>query len=282
MAISFYPLIKRALKKELRTAPEVKLADKVIIISDLHLGLKNGADQFKQCEAALLYTLKIYANKGYELIILGDCFELWEQQNINDIIKTYNHLFNFIKDNYLNYYIIAGNHDKQILNCNLTKTILTKNIYHSIKCNNILITHGHKGEIEIPFARYFVKWLGFLQNKNLFESRNLPRRANSFSTKHCNNLWKAQQELGINLICGHTHNPRIKRTINNLLRCWNLPSSIIAKLYDKHTITSNYYANTGCFSFLDGSGTLIELDVKNNIPALVKISKDLKVEKSYG
>ena len=268
MAISFYPLIKRALKKELKNAPKIKLADKVIIISDLHLGLKNGADQFKQCEQTLLYALKIYANKSYELIILGDCFELWEQKNIYDIIKTYNHLFTFIKNNYLNYYIIAGNHDKKILNCDFAKTILTKNIYPSIKCNNILITHGHKGEIEIPFARHFVKWLGFLQNKDYFKSRNLPRRANSFSIKHCNHLWEAQAELGINLICGHTHNPRIERTIKNL--------------YNKQTIASKYYANTGCCSFLDGSITLLELDVKNNIPSLIKVSKDLTIEQSYG
>lgn len=272
MAISLYPLIKRALKKELKNAPQIKLADKVIIISDLHLGLKDGADQFKQCEATLLNALKIYANKGYELIILGDCFELWEQNNIYDIIKTYNHLFTFIKNNYLNYYIITGNHDKNILNSRdryyIAKTILTKNIYQSIKCNNILITHGHKGEIEIPFARHFVKWLGFLQNKDYFKSRNLPRRANSFSMKHCNNLWEAQSELGINLICGHTHNPRIERTIKNL--------------YNKQTIQSNYYANTGCCSFLDGSITLIELDVKNNIPSLIKVSKDLTIEESYG
>ena len=278
MAISFYPLIKKALKKELRTAPEIKLADKVIIISDLHLGLKDGADNFKQCEETLLHALKIYANKSYELIILGDTFELWEQDSIYDIIKTYNHLFTYIKNNYLNYYIIAGNHDKKILNCDIAKTILTKNIYQSIKCNNILITHGHKGEIEIPFARYFVKWLGFLQNKDYFKSRNLPRRANSFSMKHCNNLWEAQAELGIHLICGHTHNPRIERTylsdVHYLMHH--------ALSYANKVNTAKYYANTGCCSFLDGSITLIELDVKNNIPSLIKVSKDLQIEQSYG
>jgi len=268
VAISIYPLIKRALKKELRNAPEVKLADKVIIISDLHLGLKDGADQFKQCKQTLLFALKQYANQGYELIILGDCFELWEQDNIYEIVKTYNHLFTYIKNNYLNYYIIAGNHDKKILNCDITKTILTKNIYQSIKCNNILITHGHKGEIEIPLARQFIKLLGWLQNKNYLGVRDLPRTANDVSRKHCNNLYEAQAELGINLICGHTHNPRIKRTIKNL--------------YKKQAIASNYYANSGCCSFLDGSITLIELDVKNNIPSLIKVSKDLKIEKSYG
>ncbi len=270
MAISIYPFIKRALKKALKNAPEIKLADKVIIISDLHLGLKNGADQFKQCEATLLHALKIYANKGYELIILGDTFELWEQNSIYEIIKGYNHLFTYIKNNYLNYYIIAGNHDKEILNCEITNIILTKNIYQSIKCKNILITHGHKGEIEIPFARHFVKWLGFLQNKDYFNSRQLPRRANSFSTKHCDNLWQAQQELCINLICGHTHNPRIERIINHV----NTANNTL--------IDGSYYANTGCCSFLDGSISFIELDVKNNIPSLIKVSKDLQIEQSYG
>lgn len=270
MAISIYPLIKRALKKELRNAPEIKLADKVIIISDLHLGLKDGADQFHQCEAALLHALKIYANKGYELIILGDCFELWEQDSIYEIVKAYNYIFTYIKNNYLNYYIIAGNHDKKILKCDIAQTILTKNIYQSIKCNNILITHGHKGEIEIPFARQFVKLLGWFQNKNYLGVRDLPRTANDISRKHCNNLWQAQQELGINLICGHTHNPRIERVIHHVNTANN-------KL-----ITGSFYANAGCCSFLDGSISFIDLDVKNNIPSLIKVSKDLKITKSYG
>ena len=270
MAISFYPLIKRALKKELATAPEVKLSDKVIIISDLHLGLKDGADQFKQCEETLLHALKVYGNQGYELIILGDLLELWEQQNIYDIIKTYNHLFTCIKNNYLNYYIIAGNHDKKILKCDIAKTILTKNIYQSIKCNNILITHGHKGEIEIPFARYFIKLLGWLQNKNYLGVRDLPRTANDVSRKHCNNLCEAQAELGINLICGHTHNPRIERIINHVDTTNNV------------LIDGSYYANAGYCSSLKGDISLIELNVKDNIPALIKVSKDLKITKSYG
>jgi hypothetical protein len=107
-----------------------------------------------------------------------------------------------------------------------------------------------------------------LQNKDYFKSRNLPRRANSFSIKHCNNLWKAQQELGIHLICGHTHNPRIERTIFNL--------------YKKQTIESKYYANTGGCSFTNGEITLLKLNVKDNIPTLIKVSKDLEIEQSYG
>jgi len=244
MSISFYPLIKRALKRELKNAVNVGLGKKFIVISDLHLGKKDGADQFKQCEENLFLALKHYADQGYQLIIAGDCFELWEQNTIEDIIKTYKHIFRFIKKHYQNYYILTGNHDSNILNCDYVKNIITKNLYKSIKCNNILITHGHRGEINIPFTNVGIRILAWLQRKDYLKSRDLKRTANDISRRHCNNLHKAQQALKINLICGHTHNPRIEHTYINLR--------------NKKPITSKFYANSGFCSYLDGSVDVLE------------------------
>src|SRR3954470_18383000 len=52
--------------------------DKFIVFSDQHKGAKNGADDFMLCEPNYLAALQYYYEKGYFLIALGDCEELWE------------------------------------------------------------------------------------------------------------------------------------------------------------------------------------------------------------
>jgi UDP-2,3-diacylglucosamine pyrophosphatase LpxH len=218
----------------------------------------------------LIHTLKYYKDQGYWLGINGDFLDLWVNSEKKIIQAPHNQkLLTLICQ--MAIFIIVGNHDRKI---KLLKKYCNSNIIiaKSLKWKNTLITHGNCGELTEylswldSISIYAVRFASFLQRKKLFPP--LPRTANDVSRKHCNNLYEAQAELGINLICGHTHNPRIERTILNL--------------YKKQSIQSNYYANTGCCSFLDGSITLIELDVKNNIPALIKVSKDLKIEKSYG
>jgi len=268
MAISFYPLIKRALKKELRNAPEITLSGKGIIISDVHLLAH--LSSYSKAHKTLIRTLKYYKDQGYWLGIDGDFLDLWVNSEKKIIQAPHNQkllilVYQMVK------FIILGNHDRKI---KMLKKYSNNNIIiaKSLRWKNTLITHGNCGELSEylsclnSISIYAVRFASFLQRKKLIPA--LPRTSNDISRKHCNNLWKAQQELGINLICGHTHNPRIERTTNGL--------------NSKDTITSSYYANAGCCSFLDGSISFIELDVKNNIPTLVKVSKDLKVEKSYG
>ena len=60
----------------------------------------------------------------------------------------------------------------------------------------------------------------------------LKRTANDISRKHCKLLEKSATSLEINLICGHTHNPRLTK----------------------------HYSNTGCFSYLSGCGNALEIE----------------------
>ena len=246
MSISFYPLIKRALKRELKNAVNVDLGKKFITVSDWHLGKKDGADQFKQCEESLLLAFKHYEYKGYYLVIAGDLFEMTEQDDIEKIIKLYEHIFASIKrpQRFKGVCILDSNHNPKLLQCDYVKNIITKNLYKSIKYNNILITHGHRGEINIPFTNLGIRIFAWLQRKDYLKSRDLKRTANDISRRHCNNLHKAQQALKINLICGHTHNPRIEHTYINL--------------HNKKPITSKFYANSGFCSYLNGSVDVLE------------------------
>ena len=58
---------------------DIKTA-KIIIFSDHHRGLRNGADDFRLSEPAYHAALAYYFNLGHTLILLGDTEELWEEQ----------------------------------------------------------------------------------------------------------------------------------------------------------------------------------------------------------
>lgn len=51
---------------------------KLVIFSDHHRGVRDGADDFFQCQAAYHAALGYYLEAGYELFLLGDVEELWE------------------------------------------------------------------------------------------------------------------------------------------------------------------------------------------------------------
>lgn len=62
------------------TRPEaVQLPDlRAVVISDLHRGARDGADDFQRAEPAYSAALGSYLEGGYELWLLGDVEELWE------------------------------------------------------------------------------------------------------------------------------------------------------------------------------------------------------------
>lgn len=53
--------------------------DKWILFSDHHKGGKNRADDFRLCETAYLNALEYYFEQGYNLCVMGDVDELWEE-----------------------------------------------------------------------------------------------------------------------------------------------------------------------------------------------------------
>ncbi|WP_261387892.1 hypothetical protein [Chitinophaga pinensis] len=52
----------------------------IIIFSDQHKGGRDGSDDFMLAETAYLTALRYYYEKGFTLINLGDCEELWESK----------------------------------------------------------------------------------------------------------------------------------------------------------------------------------------------------------
>src|SRR3954471_19737850 len=58
---------------DLRTA-------RIVVFSDLHKGVRDGADDFLRCERAYAAALGSYLERGFRLLVLGDAEELWENR----------------------------------------------------------------------------------------------------------------------------------------------------------------------------------------------------------
>jgi hypothetical protein len=83
--------IAKGLDRAFGTAEEVsyELEDlRVAIISDLHRGARDGADDFQRSEAAYCAALGSYLERGFELWLLGDVEELWEN-DVDEVLSSY-------------------------------------------------------------------------------------------------------------------------------------------------------------------------------------------------
>src|SRR6266540_2450137 len=68
---------------------DVQLSElRVVVFSDLHRGARDGADDFQRCEPAYSAALDWYLERGYELFLLGDVEELWEN-DIGEVLPKY-------------------------------------------------------------------------------------------------------------------------------------------------------------------------------------------------
>lgn len=221
-----------------RKAEEIDFDDnsKIVLISDCHRGDGSFADIFSKNQNIYFKALNYYYKEGFNYIELGDGDELWGNDNMEHIIKTYSNIFwllaKFHKEGRLN--LIYGNHDMVKKNDGFVKSNLyerydeveERNIemFNKIKVkesivlryknNNekILLIHGHQGE----FMNDKLWWV------NRFLVRYLWRPLSSFgindptSTADNNKKKQIASEGYIDwvesqkhmLIAGHTHKPR--------------------------------------------------------------------------
>ena len=222
-------------------------ADKFIIFSDQHKGSRNGADDFMICEPNYLAALDYYFEKGYYLIALGDCEELWEnmwlsvkkhQQPSFDKEKQFALANRFAK--------IFGNHDlywqndpfapsqlKEIYGCDVPVfegILLQTNVNNNQV--NIFCTHGHQGDAVSDgnwFSKFFVSKIWAPLQSFLRINPNTPAYDAMLKTAHNSIMydWSASQK-NLFLITGHTHQPvfesltHIERLYRSLLFARNM------------------------------------------------------------
>ena len=209
-------LLKKTAKK-----PPIE-CEKVVIFSDHHKGIRNGADDFEQCESSYNDALDYFYKEGYTLIILGDAEELWEE-SVSSVIKSNEKILKkealFFNQN--RYYRIYGNHDydwkshklvKQYLWDYFPKLKVHESLLITVSDRNYFLFHGHQGELLNDYLRglskVIVKWVW-----RTFQL--ITKKSISHLSKHIDEVkwhddvlykWSSKQKDIIS-IAGHTHRP---------------------------------------------------------------------------
>ena len=191
--------------------------NKYVIISDMHMGNGEKADDFKNNEDAVVRAFNHYQNEGYSLILLGDVEELW-QFTAEEVADRYNDsVYEAIRafgDDRV--YRVFGNHDfdwktKDPIR---TRSSLVYPVYEGIKLKDtngipkILLIHGHQGtkdSDENSFSsRAFVMLYRYIEpHVKVDEAIAAPRSVitQEFEKERFN--WAKKNN--VILICGHTH-----------------------------------------------------------------------------
>ena len=203
--------------------------DKWILFSDHHKGGKNRADDFRLCEEAYLQALEHYFEQGYNLCIMGDVDELWEEFP-QTVIRSNSASFAAEKKFHEagRYKRIWGNHDEIWADPVLVQKFLqplygdrhlgvSGSMLLDVRDGNemvgkILLVHGHQGTQNEGKGTKFAKWLlhNIWRPIQVLTGFSCNPPATDWKIRHDRDRiiyhWTERQPKLI-LIAGHTHTP---------------------------------------------------------------------------
>ena len=111
---------------------------KIVLMSDCHRGIGNGADNFAKNQNLYYVAMQHYERGQFTYIELGDGDELWKNKHLTDIVCEYPHIFELLSKLYQQgrMYVIYGNHDM----VKKSKRWVQQNLYARLDDNeNLLI-----------------------------------------------------------------------------------------------------------------------------------------------
>jgi len=264
---------------------------RLIVLSDQHKGVRDGADDFQRCESAYLGALSHYLGTGYSLAVLGDVEELWENE-AEPVLDRYSAVLEVEKEFSLagRYWRFYGNHDDDWSHPDLVVRQLggifgELPVWESLRLSvrngdqvlgEVFLAHGHQGTTFSDrfgaLSRRIVRtfWRPFQRLTKI--KTNSP--STDWQLRHEHDIamynWAAGKSRMI-LIAGHTHHPvfpsprRIERLANALeeQQALSLDSpetrALRAELEAARAQEQPCYFNSGCCSFRDGQVTGIEI-----------------------
>jgi hypothetical protein len=203
--------------------------DRIAVISDLHRGTDDHADDFRDAAPNYRRALEFYLDAGYGLVLLGDAEELWECWP-GGVIATYGELLElearFHRAAPGRFTKIWGHHDDlwqypsrvaahlgrffgELAVPEALDVTLTRN---GADLGRVFLVHGHQGTGPSDrwggLSRIFVRWV-WRPVQRLFKVRlNTPATDFSIRDKHDRAMYEWAAARGdLVLIAGHTHNP---------------------------------------------------------------------------
>lgn len=250
-------------------------SDKVVCISDLHLGTGTYDDEAMKNNLFLFQAFKYYLENDYKVVLLGDTFELARNKSIEDIKCVHDDLMWLFSEIHKkgNLVIVKGNHDERLTEKMLATRLDTYTkkdieflkdikLYDSVLLNGKhLLLHGH--QYHWKFQGIFNKIVNFFCRHDIFHTEKWfvddPTKTSlgyEAADKTDLTIKSYADYAEVVVIAGHTHSVKM---------------------------TNNYYN--------DGAGILNRcvscIEIVNNIPNVYKwswvVKKDdsIKVEKTY-
>ncbi len=93
----------------------IHMGSRIVLMSDCHRGIGNWGDNFQANQNLFFAALQYYNRRNFIYIELGDGDELWENRNLQEIVRIHSNQFwmmgEFYKSQRL--YMLYGNHDRK-------------------------------------------------------------------------------------------------------------------------------------------------------------------------
>lgn len=205
---------------------------KIVVFSDHHKGARDGADDFQRSERAYCGALGYYLEQGYQLYVLGDAEELWEESP-QRVTRCYSEVLEleaeFLKPGRAGMVRFFGNHDDlwedpaQVRRHlgpffprqTVREALLLPLMDGDEALGQLLFVHGHQGTTESDkfgrWARLPVRYLWRPVQRKLGYSATTPASDFGLRGTHDRAMFEwvhsQREDLPLILITGHTHRP---------------------------------------------------------------------------
>jgi len=208
---------------------------KVVIFSDHHRGRGDDADDFARCERAYMAALGWYAQQGYELWLLGDVEELWENTPPTKVLEQYPKVLALEGSFGDGLYRFYGNHDLEWSDAERVKRFLGegghlpagKGVLEALNVElyegggsdplgRLFLVHGHQGTPDAGsrlsrfVSRFAVRKVWGPAQRLLKMASTSPAADVQLRARHDRTMytWAAKRrDDPVVLIAGHTHRP---------------------------------------------------------------------------
>jgi hypothetical protein len=220
--------LNRALRRT-RERREVEIGDlRAVVFSDHHRGRGDGADDFARCERAYAAALGWYLEEGYELWLLGDVEELWENRT-EKVLERYGDILRLEREFGPRLVRFFGNHDMAWRDDGTRATHLERwlrgaPVHESmtlvlkqdgVKRACVFILHGHQGTFDsgnllvLPFSRFVVRFVWARLQRAIGFASTSPATDGDLRGKHDRAMerWADRHPERLILVAGHTHRP---------------------------------------------------------------------------
>jgi len=266
---------------------------RLVVLSDLHRGAGDDADDFRACQETYASALEHYGRRGHILGVLGDAEELWECRP-DEVVGRHADSIRLEKP-FLDagrYWRFRGNHDEDwqqpdevrrylepiLGRVGVLETLRLEVMDGRKRLGEIFLVHGHQGTL-------WADRLDWLSHALLHAVWRPIQRLTNFKTTTAATDWRlgrkhefavynwAVTKPGVIVVTGHTHHPvfptparyeQLAATYDDLRHQPEVYESevlerIEADLAFARSQEQPCYLNSGCCSFSDGSLTAIEI-----------------------